>query len=60
MTNAPSKEEELTKIHKYWQAANYLFVGQIYLWQNPFIKRTVDFKACKAAAPGALGNHARS
>ena len=28
----------LDKINKYWQAANYLSVGQIYLKDNPLLK----------------------
>jgi XFP N-terminal domain len=28
-------EEELRKMHAYWRAANYLSVGQIYLYANP-------------------------
>jgi xylulose-5-phosphate/fructose-6-phosphate phosphoketolase len=31
-------EEELRKMHAYWRAANYLFVGQIYLYANPLLK----------------------
>ena len=29
----------LSKIDAYWQAANYLSVGQIYLFDNPLLKR---------------------
>jgi phosphoketolase len=25
-------------MHAYWRAANYLFVGQIYLMDNPLLK----------------------
>src|SRR5258708_38349788 len=31
----PLSEEELRKMHAYWRAANYLSVGQIYLYANP-------------------------
>jgi phosphoketolase len=26
-------------MHAYWRAANYLSVGQIYLYDNPLLKR---------------------
>ncbi|HWW19748.1 MAG TPA: phosphoketolase family protein [Steroidobacteraceae bacterium] len=31
--------ELLRKMHAYWRAANYLSVGQIYLYDNPLLKR---------------------
>ncbi|KAA0969809.1 phosphoketolase family protein [Aureimonas fodinaquatilis] len=31
-------DAELSLIHRYWQAANYLSVGQIYLLDNPLLK----------------------
>ncbi|GLS18532.1 hypothetical protein GCM10007874_15490 [Labrys miyagiensis] len=30
---------ELDLIERYWRAANYLSVGQIYLYDNPLLKR---------------------
>src|SRR6195256_2520687 len=30
--------ELLKKMHAYWRAANYLSVGQIYLYDNPLLK----------------------
>ncbi|MCK4819081.1 phosphoketolase, partial [bacterium] len=32
-------EELLNRIHRYWRAANYLSVGQIYLMDNPLLKK---------------------
>ena len=29
----------LQRMHAYWQAANYLSVGQIYLYDNPLLKQ---------------------
>ncbi len=29
----------LTRMNAYWRAANYLSVGQIYLYDNPLLKR---------------------
>jgi xylulose-5-phosphate/fructose-6-phosphate phosphoketolase len=37
-TNALTPELRL-KIDAYWRAANYLSVGQIYLYDNPLLKR---------------------
>jgi xylulose-5-phosphate/fructose-6-phosphate phosphoketolase len=31
--------ELLDKMDAYWRAANYLSVGQIYLYDNPLLKR---------------------
>ncbi|WP_052848221.1 phosphoketolase [Streptomyces avicenniae] len=33
----PLDETELTALHAYWRAANYLSVGQIYLMANPLL-----------------------
>jgi xylulose-5-phosphate/fructose-6-phosphate phosphoketolase len=33
--------ELLHKIDAYWRAANYLSVGQIYLYDNPLLKRSL-------------------
>ncbi len=30
--------EVVQKINAYWRAANYLSVGQIYLYDNPLLK----------------------
>ena len=30
--------DELHKINAYWRAANYLSVGQIYLYDNPLLR----------------------
>lgn len=32
----------LRRIDAYWRAANYLSVGQIYLIDNPLLRRTRD------------------
>ncbi|MEP6549786.1 MAG: hypothetical protein ABJB95_01315, partial [Gemmatimonadales bacterium] len=34
----PLSPDELTRIHAYWRAANYLSVGQIYLLDNPLLR----------------------
>jgi xylulose-5-phosphate/fructose-6-phosphate phosphoketolase len=42
--SGPLAPEELRKIDAYWRAANYLSVGQIYLFDNPLLRQplTVD------------------
>jgi xylulose-5-phosphate/fructose-6-phosphate phosphoketolase len=39
MKNNTLSPELLRKINAYWRAANYLSVGQIYLFDNPLLKR---------------------
>ena len=41
--------EELEGVEKYWRAANYLSVGQIYLRSNPLMKK--DFVDEKTGGP---------
>ncbi len=36
--NTPVSEEKIAWVDKYWRAANYLSVGQIYLRSNPLMK----------------------
>ena len=36
------KPDELQKMNAYWRAANYLSVGQIYLYDNPLLKRAAE------------------
>ena len=37
-TNNPLSSELLRKMDAYWRAANYLSVGQIYLYDNPLLR----------------------
>ena len=39
--------EVLHKINAYWRAANYLSVGQIYLYDNPLLKRPLQLSDVK-------------
>ena len=42
-TNAKTLNPELLrKIDAYWRAANYLSVGQIYLFDNPLLKKPLE------------------
>ena len=48
----PLTPEERCKIDAYWRAANYLSVGQIYLYANPLLKEPltthISSRACWA------------
>jgi len=46
----------LRKMDAYWRAANYLSVGQIYLYDNPLLKRPLTKEHVK---PRLLGHWAR-
>ena len=43
MSKSLSKEE-LEGMNFYWRAANYLSVGQIYLYDNPLLKETCSYR----------------
>ncbi|WP_083930189.1 phosphoketolase family protein [Chitiniphilus shinanonensis] len=45
----------LVKMHKYWQAANYLSVGQIYLLDNPLLKEALKREHVKPRLLGHWG-----
>jgi xylulose-5-phosphate/fructose-6-phosphate phosphoketolase len=53
--NLPFNDEELKKIHAYWRAANYLSVGQIYLLDNPLLRRPLTFQDVKTRLLGHWG-----
>src|SRR6516165_2867308 len=42
-----------------WRAANYLSVGQIYLYDNPFAQAAAHERTHQAAPPRSLGDDAR-
>src|SRR6266705_4166726 len=48
-------EEELRKMHAYWRAANYLSVGQIYLYANPLLHESLKFEHIKPRLLGHWG-----
>jgi len=47
MTTATLTTDMLRKINAYWRAANYVSVGQIYLYDNPLLKRPLDISDVK-------------
>ena len=42
--HAALSEKELKAIHAYWCAANYLSIGQIYLLDNPLLKKPLSLE----------------
>jgi xylulose-5-phosphate/fructose-6-phosphate phosphoketolase len=47
--------EQLRRIDAYWRAANYLSVGQIYLYDNPLLKRPLKLTDVKRMLLGHWG-----
>jgi xylulose-5-phosphate/fructose-6-phosphate phosphoketolase len=54
MSELPTPET-FSRIHAYWQAANYLSVGQIYLYDNPLLKRPLKIEDVKPRLLGHWG-----
>jgi len=48
-------KEELKLIDAYWRAANYLSVGQIYLYDNPLLKKPLSKEHIKPRLLGHWG-----
>jgi xylulose-5-phosphate/fructose-6-phosphate phosphoketolase len=53
--NEPLSKDILKKMHAYWRAANYLSVGQIYLFDNPLLKEKLKLKHVKPRLLGHWG-----
>jgi len=51
----PLSPEELRKVHAYWRAANYISVGQIYLYANPLLSEPLQLKHIKPRLLGHWG-----
>ena len=51
----PLPPEQLRKIDAYWRAANYLSVGQIYLYDNPLLKQPLKLAHVKPLVVGHWG-----
>ena len=52
---APLSARELELIDAWWRAANYLSVGQIYLLDNPLLKKPLELKDVKPRLLGHWG-----
>ena len=51
----PLTDEELRLMHAYWRAANYLSVGQIYLYDNPLLREPLTLAHVKPRLLGHWG-----
>jgi len=51
----PLGEDELRRIDAYWRAANYLSVGQIYLYDNPLLRQPLKPEHVKRRLLGHWG-----
>jgi hypothetical protein len=48
-------QDELRRIDAYWRAANYLSVGQIYLYDNPLLREPLTLAHVKPLVVGHWG-----
>ena len=51
----PLSPDLLRKMNAYWRAANYLSVGQIYLYDNPMLKKPLKLEHVKPRLLGHFG-----
>ncbi|MBI2781364.1 MAG: phosphoketolase family protein [Chloroflexi bacterium] len=54
-TRRPASATDLRRIDAYWRAANYLSVGQIYLYDNPLLREPLTSDHVKARLLGHWG-----
>jgi len=52
---SPLSSEELSRLDAYWRAANYLSVGQIYLYANPLLREPLKLEHIKPRLLGHWG-----
>jgi xylulose-5-phosphate/fructose-6-phosphate phosphoketolase len=55
IADLPLTNEELSRLNAYWRAANYLSVGQIYLYQNPMLREPLKMEHIKPRLLGHFG-----
>lgn len=53
--NKPLSQELLRKMDAYWRAANYLSVGQLYLYDNPLLRKPLERSHVKPMLLGHWG-----
>ena len=51
----PLSKEQLRRMDAYWRAANYLSVGQIFLYDNPLLKKPLTLAHIKPRLLGHWG-----
>ena len=60
LASSPALSPELLqRMNAYWRAANYLSVGQIYLYDNPLLKEPLKLSHVKPPGGRTLGYDAR-
>ena len=52
----PISDELLQKMDAYWRAANYLSAGQLYLLDNPLLRKPLTMDQVKKKNCRSLGN----
>ena len=55
ISHSPLTHEELSNLDAYWRAANYLSVGQIYLYANPLLREPLKVEQVKPRLLGHWG-----
>jgi xylulose-5-phosphate/fructose-6-phosphate phosphoketolase len=55
VTARPLADEDVRMIDAYWRAANYLSVGQLYLWDNPLLRKPLELAHVKPLVVGHWG-----
>src|SRR5512146_1087488 len=55
LTGKPLSSDLAQKMNAYWRAANYLSVGQIYLYDNPLLKKPLTLEHVKPRLLGHWG-----
>jgi xylulose-5-phosphate/fructose-6-phosphate phosphoketolase len=55
LSAAPLTDAQLADVDRYWQAANYLSVGQIYLMDNPLLREPLRGEHVKPRVLGHWG-----
>src|SRR5437764_13571604 len=55
VAHEPLTQEELSKINAYWRAANYLSVGQMYLYKNPMLREPLKMEHITPRQLGHFG-----
>lgn len=53
--HGPLSKKQASQIDAYWRASNYLSVGQIYLRDNPLLRRSLSIKDVKSLLLGHWG-----
>ena len=58
ITGFPLSDEELDRIHAYWQASLYLCLGMLYLLDNPLLEEPLQHQHLKPRLLGHWGSDA--